>query len=1494
MDSPTTEAGAGKTPFQRAWEEYVAHLPPKKKQRRFLMNCARAIQENSDSSPASAVNEAIITAEKKHSMQASRRIIRKYVDPVIAVLNDFDAIISNLVSADPMPTAIIWGALKVIIDGLSRFSNLFETIKNELRSLRDHLELITDHENLYGKDEKMQNLLCRSYVNIIRFWHRVDKECDNCGFALLKTVASFSTKKLESILADMQHDAQEIGKRAGTLQAIELRGEHEEAAIARREAADEMRRAEEERRDQRLFREERRREAPNERFNNLCSKLSSLDTNAPNFLRRDKFLKNHIPGTCQWLLEHPDFVAWTGEASPPVLWLHGPPGSGKSTLCSTVSSRLDTVAFHFCDFAQQYKPYEILRMLALQLLCKYWTDMHDVPPELCDVAQSSPSVLANVQNIIRVLIKNQERVYFLLDGLDEETTGERWRDIADVLHFLIQLTNDFPSKVRLWCSSQPRTLIKRELDGYPTIDISIHVKQDIAFFLSKAIPEAEELEPLDQERFLRSLHQRAECSFLWASLMISELQNSPTSLREMKQFVDRGLPSTLLDYYTLFFKRLKKTLRPLACKLFALIVFARRPLRFSELQEAIWCLKSNSTGYLNPEDKPFLKQLHEVAQPLIEMTKVEGPQIGDAQEDYTCRLFHSTLRDFLVEHPDVLVEVGDPGSDLRISADIAMDACLVYLCQTKYAKLLTRENGRWVDAVGNPVENQHFLVYAAKYWDKHLDDISELHKKDVLQRLNSFITSSNFQTCIQVQSLWVELQFCVFRVTTSDERCRFLRRVFPSWFSRETEIGIKLWRNYRCFLHEWKYFLACGNCHRANPRCAILPYMGQLDRIWFGALGQSNFLSRLNSQYSSFVFQVDQDDGLESSLGRFFDGIGEDGSVIMTLRARKSQGDSLQFVCDTWSLSSRQLPVRKRTQEIQLSSELCGWPLYVGKTIHLPLQTGKAAPAAFSSDCKTLRIGTQLFAIDTAGDFVSLPQVALHTQKSSYVEEFCRRGKHVVIASRTRMRTKDLSVEDSEPVAPMDTSHTPSSGGSTAVDDEGSDSDSESSDGRSSTTSESESDAEESDDDGYESWSDSSTVFSEDFVFDDDMITPWADHFRDMDSDSSDTDTSDTDVASDHEDDIEVSDSDQGEVPGSAFGYGKARNEDGDDWDVAYFSDEDGNQIFVPKHTGRSSPGESQATLAIFDTGAFPHTKLFCLTRPIRCKVYDSPPAIHPTVPLVVWPLGGGDVLFVDFLDKTYFVRKLRASTSHTRHIFMKCRFSACGRFLHIAALEGQQPVQKKGTQNRQGLDIAVLVSTYRLSSRKTSRSPPTLIHRVRVKLGNKESLSVTKLPYTVTWAANELYISCSDRLLRVHRVPLFKSAIEDQEDEDAVLVPRKPIFLPETAMNRQVHYFPSRNEGSDEASNAHVLIGSEIRKKESQPLEHDVEFSTIGRTFVGLQGEFSPPIGCYLDDESDLGGWGKSYDSTEIPGQLGIGCLDRRLEKFDFDDDCDLEPYIY
>ena len=48
----------------------------------------------------------------------------------------------------------------------------------------------------------------------------------------------------------------------------------------------------------------------------------------------------------------------------------------------------------------------------------------------------------------------------------------------------------------------------------------------------------------------------------------------------------------------------------------------------------------------------------------------------------------------------------------------------------------------------------HLLSYAAKYWDKHLDDIA--FSQEMSEKVESFIISPYFRTCLQVQSLFIE------------------------------------------------------------------------------------------------------------------------------------------------------------------------------------------------------------------------------------------------------------------------------------------------------------------------------------------------------------------------------------------------------------------------------------------------------------------------------------------------------------------------------------------------------------------------------------------------------------------------------------------------------------------------------------------------------------------------------------------------------------------
>ena len=116
-------------------------------------------------------------------------------------------------------------------------------------------------------------------------------------------------------------------------------------------------------------------------------------------------------------------------------------------------------------------------------------------------------------------------------------------------------------------SSQYRFLINEKLKMHPTLDIKDQVKTDVTYYLSRAIPELDELKASEQElkdNVLEKLQGRAEGNFLWAGLMIKALREEANSLTEMKHFIEDGLPLTLDGYYHRIFERFETPQRALA------------------------------------------------------------------------------------------------------------------------------------------------------------------------------------------------------------------------------------------------------------------------------------------------------------------------------------------------------------------------------------------------------------------------------------------------------------------------------------------------------------------------------------------------------------------------------------------------------------------------------------------------------------------------------------------------------------------------------------------------------------------------------------------------------------------------------------------------------------------------------------------------------------------------------------------------------------------
>ena len=322
-----------------------------------------------------------------------------------------------------------------------------------------------------------------------------------------------------------------------------------------------------------------------------------------------------------------------------------------------------------------------------------------------------------------------------------------------------------------------------------------------------------------------------------------------------------------------------------------------------------------------------------------------------------------------------------------------------------------------------------------------------------------------------------------------------------------------------------------------------------------------------------------------------------------------------------------------------------------------------------------------------------------------------------------------------------------------------------------------------------------------------------------------------------------------------------------------------------PERAGR-------VTIRVYEIDRGQQQPLFHFSMSLNGGLFASPPTFHPSEPLLVWPIGDQEILFANLEGNTYFTRQLCCSHSQSCHVFIKAHFSSDGKYLHFAALEAQQSDEKlENVNGKKGpLDLHLQVSTHRLSSRKTPRCPPRLIFRTSVPLGSKSKLSVSSLPYTLTWTAQHLYLTTGDRTLSVTKIPLFRASPDAGQPSAPICYSQGKVFLPRMDISRHVYYFPPPTPDDDSTKShrknhkpkATVIISSHCSIPSQR---HLVPHSLM-----------SPPIGLYLDEEKDLGGW-ECKANVDAGGKQKInplgGRLQSKFETFDRNEDCDIVPYL-
>ena len=545
--------------FGDAFYDYIRNLPEKKSKRTMLAR----IDLNNPPTPED-IQELLRQIESKHAQKPSVKIMKRVLGPVVSVLKDYYGVLDTLSQADQTPGCVLWGVLKVAIDGLSRFIDLIDKIKAEVLSLSAQLRRLTLYEELYGQSRDMQELLFNSYKNVFRFWCRVDKECSRCGLnTLLRASTSFSIKKLQAIVDDLKEDADQIDKLAAILEGQYAGTERMMAGLDRHE--------------NRKERDEGSAWRKQMQSDRIRSWLGGQTINESTMHRHRNNLDIDRDPTgssaCEWLFKDSQFQDWIyGTSSKPILWLFAGPGSGKSVLCSHAFEYVrdldkDQVqCLHFYEFDNEHTAIVTARNLAIQLFERYWLLYRDVPEDLQSISQKNGADWTSIFEFIQVLVGKLPKVYIFLDGLDEECSMARWKEASKIAEFAKLLAENYPKTVRVWYSSQDRPIIRQQLQSHQLLNVKEQIRIAVDEYISLRVPGICNPE-VDQDTrtwILSELKQRADGNFLWASLMLKTIENEVSSFDEMEKFIKEGLPKDLDAYYRRIIARYEKRERELA------------------------------------------------------------------------------------------------------------------------------------------------------------------------------------------------------------------------------------------------------------------------------------------------------------------------------------------------------------------------------------------------------------------------------------------------------------------------------------------------------------------------------------------------------------------------------------------------------------------------------------------------------------------------------------------------------------------------------------------------------------------------------------------------------------------------------------------------------------------------------------------------------------------------------------------------------------------
>ncbi|KAM5350500.1 hypothetical protein ACJ41O_007005 [Fusarium nematophilum] len=365
-----------------------------------------------------------------------------------------------------------------------------------------------------------------------------------------------------------------------------------------------------------------------------------------------------------WLFTAPAFQTWYDSERPDgrIMYIHGIPGAGKTTLMSTVvekllneklsSDRQNSVSYFYFKYRQKNTHNSFLRAFLDQLINQNIHLSSVVSDELSNMEAVNLRATKKLEELVKEALETYRNSFLVLDGLDECSEEQTEATVEWLLSLINNGRQGLPLRILL--SGQRDGVLDRLLEPYPSISLDAsetpaHV-EDIRQYCERFCDKIVKKFKLSQELkddILSMVMRESNGMFLYARVVLDNLL-SQTRLSRLKQELNPNtFPRRIEDAYERVVARILEESSPGkredAISVLGLVIGAQRALLWREIL-AFFCIDpvQGEVHY----DELIQETCKELCGSLIDVYPVKS---DTTSSEGRLRIVHETARKYLIK-----------------------------------------------------------------------------------------------------------------------------------------------------------------------------------------------------------------------------------------------------------------------------------------------------------------------------------------------------------------------------------------------------------------------------------------------------------------------------------------------------------------------------------------------------------------------------------------------------------------------------------------------------------------------------------------------------------------------------------------------------------------------------------------------------------------------------------------------------------------------------